>query len=206
MEEHIEKKLIQQAQKGSHQAFEKLIVEHEQRIYAICLRMLGNEQEAYDAAQEVCLKVWRQLPQFESHSKLSTWLYRITTNQCLDHLRKQKRKQEVSFYKYIGEEEREATYEETTENPIGTYIEEVALQDVIAQALSQLKSEYRILIVLRDMQGYSYEQISNHLDLPVGTVKSRISRARQKLKKILMQNKEPYSSFFRQIGKREDGL
>ncbi len=204
LDEAIESKLLEQAKQGSQEAFEKLVMAHEKTIYAICLRMLCNEQEAYDAAQEVCLKVWKQLGTFEGNAKFTTWLYRIATNQCLDMLRKQKRKDEISLYqenKETGEVHLIDQVDSTTS--VDTHIEQMALQDVMAMALGEIKEDYKKILVLRDMQGYSYEEIAAHLELNTGTVKSRLSRARAAIKKVLMQNKEPYQSFFRQKSKRE---
>ena len=186
--------------------FEKLILNYEKTIYAICLRMLTNEQEAYDAAQEVCLKVWRQINQFEGNSKFSTWLYRIATNQCLDMLRKQKRKDEVSIYQENKETGDVQMMERVDHQAsLDSHIERLAMQDVMSMALHEIKAEYREILVLRDMEGYSYEEISTVLALNTGTVKSRLSRTRMALKKVLMQKKEPYLSFFRQMNKREIG-
>ncbi|MGL4800128.1 MAG: RNA polymerase sigma factor [Cellulosilyticaceae bacterium] len=207
MDEQIEKMLIEQAQKGSVEAFEKLIIHHEKTIYAICLRMLCHEQEAYDAAQEVCVKIWRQIKHFEGNAKFTTWLYRIATNQCLDMLRKQKRKDEVSLYQENKEKgEVHLLEQEDTKASVEDHMERLAMQDVMSLALGELKEEYREILVLRDMEGYAYEEIARVLKLNNGTVKSRLSRARMALKKILMQNKEPYVSYFRQITKKEGNL
>ncbi|MGL5676897.1 MAG: RNA polymerase sigma factor [Cellulosilyticaceae bacterium] len=207
MDEQIEKMLIEQAQKGSVEAFEKLIIHHEKTIYAICLRMLCHEQEAYDAAQEVCVKIWRQIKHFEGNAKFTTWLYRIATNQCLDMLRKQKRKDEVSLYQENKEKgEVHLLEQEDTKASVEEHMERLAMQDVMSLALGELKEEYREILVLRDMEGYAYEEIARVLELNNGTVKSRLSRARMALKKILMQNKEPYVSYFRQITKKEGNL
>ena len=204
LEEVIEQQLIHQAQNGSIEAFEKLILNYESTIYAICLRMLCNEHEARDAAQEVCIKVWKQLKTFQGQSKLSTWIYRIATNQCLDMLRKYKRQEEISL-----EQESKSSSDAQImvladdSASIDRHIEKMAMQDVMSDALSELKEEYRTILVLRDMQGYAYDDIATILHLNNGTVKSRLSRARLALKKVLMQNKEPYKTFFRQMIKRE---
>ncbi|MHC1746962.1 MAG: RNA polymerase sigma factor [Cellulosilyticaceae bacterium] len=204
MDEKIEKLLIERAQKGDTAAFEKLIVQYEKKIYNICFRMVRNEQQAYDLAQEVCVKVWRQLHTFELAAKLSTWIFRIATNHCLDYLRKQKNKNEVSLYAQNSDTDEEwmldiPSGEKSTERQI----EDMELQDIVKQGLYELKEEYRIILVLRDIEAYSYEEIASTLELSLGTVKSRLSRARLALKKILMQNKEPYKSFFRQKNEKE---
>lgn len=207
MDEALEKKLIKQAKQGSNEAFEKLILHYEKSIYGVCMRLLKDEQAAYDAAQEVCVKVWRQLDKFEGNSKLSTWIYRIATNQCLDIIRKNKRRDEISLYQMNHESGEEWENEgEVAEDPVGEHMEQLALQNIIAIALEEVKSDYKHILMLRDMHGYSYEEISRHLGISVGTVKSRLSRARSAVKKILLQDREPYRSFFRHNQKREGTL
>lgn len=203
----MEKKLIKLAQKGNSSAFEKLIIKYEKNIYNICLRMLNDEHGAYDAAQEVCMKIWRQLHTFEGNSKFSTWIYRIATNQCLDILRKYKNKNEISIYQTNKNSEDEWLLDIKDEKAdIDKHMEQLALQDVMQLALSELKDEYKQVIVLRELQNQSYDEIGDILNISQGTVKSRLSRARSALKKILSQNKEPYLSFFRQISMKEDTL
>ena len=104
-----EEQLIQEVLKGNVQAYEQLIETYEKKIYALCLNLLKDPEEAYDASQEVCIKIWKQLRTFKGEAKLSTWIYRMTTNQCLDILRKNKKKQqEVSLFidESAGEEEK----------------------------------------------------------------------------------------------------
>ncbi|MEG0013401.1 MAG: RNA polymerase sigma factor [Cellulosilyticaceae bacterium] len=203
----MEKKLIKLAQKGNSSAFEKLIIKYEKNIYNICLRMLNDEHGAYDAAQEVCMKIWRQLHIFEGNSKFSTWIYRIATNQCLDILRKYKNKNEISIYQTNKNSDDEWLLDIKDEKAdIDKHMEQLALQDVMQIALSELKDEYKQVIVLRELQNQSYDEIGDILNISQGTVKSRLSRARSALKKILSQNKEPYLSFFRQNSMKEDTL
>ncbi|MGL4363288.1 MAG: RNA polymerase sigma factor [Cellulosilyticaceae bacterium] len=201
MKIEFETQLIDEAKKGSVEAYEQLIKQYEHMIYAICIRMLHNEHDAFDVAQEVCIKIWRQIQTFEGNSKFSTWIYRVSTNQCLDTLRQKKR--DLVMYSEQDEEKQQIEVADTV-NLIEEYVEEKVLQDVITIALKEIKEEYSAIIVLRDMQGYSYEEIGKMLELNIGTVKSRISRARNALKKILLQKKEPYQSFFRQNDKKEN--
>lgn len=195
-----EMQLINQAQKGDVTAYEQLIRAYEQKIYQLCISILKNPEEAYDAAQEVCLKVWRQIVSYKYEAKFSTWIYKITTNQCLDILRKNKRKiKEVSlnYHDEEGDEEKltdiQSIWQDVSEVVVGK-----EKNVILMQAIAELKEEYRLVLVLRDIEDYSYDEIAHLLDLSVGTVKSRISRARKGLKKILEQDKEPYRSFFRQ--------
>lgn len=191
-----EKKLIAAASKGDVQAFEKLIRTHEKKIYNICLRLLKEPDEAYDAAQEVCIKVWKNLEHFKGDAKLATWIYRIATNTCLDLLRQHKKRQEeISLG--INEE----NYNEQDSicfEDLSTHMSEKEAIGVLWQGIEELPMDYRTIIVLRDIEGYAYDEIAKYLDISMGTVKSRLSRARMKLKQILEQNEEPYCSFFRQ--------
>ena len=207
MEEKIEKRLIQKAQKGDVDAFEQLILGYEKLIYNICLRMLQDEQEAYDGAQEICLKIWKQIKYFEGNAKFSTWLYRIAMNQCLDLLRKRKNKEEISLFRQSKEEDSEWILEEKEPaDPINEHVQQLALRDIVSQALSEVKVEHKQILLLRDLEGYSYEEIAEILGISKGTVKSRLSRARLAMKQILTQDKEPYRSFFRHNIKKEGNL
>ncbi len=192
--------LIKQAKKGNEQALEELIGMYEQKIYSLALHLLKNSEEAYDASQDICIKIWRQIHTFEGQSKFSTWLYRIAANQCLDIIRKNKNKKNEIYM--FGEEE----FDNFAINPKGSLanttqenIEIKELKDVIKLGVSELKEEHRAILILRDMNEQSYEEISEELEISLGTVKSRLSRARQALRKILSQDKEPYITFFRHI-------
>ena len=201
MNEINEEQLVKFAKKGDVEAFEKLISQYEKKIYALCLHLLKDPEEAYDAAQEVCIKVWRQLEGFEGQAKFSTWLYRIGTNQCLDIIRKnKKRSKDISlFQKDEGSEEEWMIEGPHEEEGVAETVEKKALQEVVKLGISELKEDYQVIITLRDIEEHSYEEIADVLELSLGTVKSRLARARQALKKILGQNKEPYRSFFRHI-------
>lgn len=192
-----EEKLIHLASQGDVKAYEKLISKYEQKIYGICLRLLKEPEEAYDAAQEVCLKIWHQIGTFKGEAKFSTWVYRLTTNQCLDLLRKQKRRGIEVPLTLEAHQKEPLGYRQDVWEDMSSHLEQKELTAVLQQALLELKENYRIMIVLRDIEGYAYEEIAQILDLSLGTVKSRLSRARQALKKILEQDREPYRSFFR---------
>lgn len=194
------KELIKAAQNGDLKAFETLIGLYENNIYKLCLKMLQNEEEAADAFQEVCLKVWKQLKHYKGDAKLGTWIYRLTTNQCIDLLRKNKKHiTDISIFQR-NEKDEEWLLDEVSKEDVAMQVETQVLQEVIQVGLSELKPEYKAIIVLKDMEDYSYEEIASILQISLGTVKSRLSRARKALKKVLEQNKEPYKSFFRQKG------
>lgn len=194
-----EQQLIKAAQNGDLKAFETLIHLYEKTIYNICMRLLQNPEEAYDAGQEVCIKIWKQLNTFEGQAKLSTWIYRMATNQCLDILRKNKKRvHDISIYQQGTSEEEEWLIEGIPEEDIAHIIERKEMHGVLVQGLGEIKPDYKVIIVLRDIELHSYEEIAAILNLSLGTVKSRLSRARLALKKVLQQDKEPYRSFFRQ--------
>lgn len=167
--------LVKQAQKGDAEAFESLYNRHLKRIYNIAWRMMGNGADAEDIAQEVMLKAWRALPAFKLDSLFGTWLYRITMNACCDELRR-RRTNTVSV-----EEMHESGRELETEG----FEERSDMGGGIAWAVAKLSEEYRAALVLRDIEGYSYEEIADILQCPIGTVRSRINRAREQMRSML---------------------
>lgn len=170
-----DKRLILQAQRGDTQAFETLYNQHLKRVYNIAWRTMGNDADAQDVTQEVMLKAWRALPNFKLDSALSTWLYRITINACSDELRRRKAKTvSVEALSESGHEPGDAGFEQSA----------VDGQN-LSWAIGQLIEEYRSAVVLRDVEGYSYEEIAKILNCPIGTVRSRINRAREQLRSLL---------------------
>ncbi len=190
MEYDNEKRLLTKARQGSVQAFEELSEEHYTKVYNICYRMLNNPDDAVEQAQEAFIKAFRYIKDFKGNCSFSTWLYRIATNTCLDFIRKNKNKHNVSL--------EQETYEDITikdrlmsDLPGPEKIAETNAQKAaIQEAMAKMSEKNRIIIVLRDFMGLSYDQIAESLETPVGTVKSRISRARAELRELLCQGKE----------------
>ena len=180
-----EKALIQRVLDGDHEAFAGLVTIHEKQVYNLCLRMTGDPEDAMDLSQEAFLKAWRGLRFYKFESAFSTWLYRLTSNVCIDHLRRQKRRPSVSLT--VGDEEEELDVPDTEPLPEEQVLQNET-QSAVAAAMNQLEEEFRLILTLRVVEERSYEEIADILDLKVGTVKSRIARARIKLKKILLQN------------------
>ena len=183
-----EKVLVQQAKAGDRNAFAALVSAYETKIYNLALRYLGNREDAMDASQEVFLRVFRFLPGFQEESGFSTWIYRIGVNVCKDMLAKQSRRNEQSL-----EMEDEDDEQRTMELADHRYtpeqiVENAELRSVLSEAIAALPDQQREVIVLRDIQGLSYDEIANVLSLESGTVKSRLSRARENLRKKLLQN------------------
>lgn len=180
--------LLKRAQRGSEEAFEALIESYENGIYRTCLRMMGENQAALDACQETFIKLYRYVGTFKGDSAFSTWVYRVTSNVCLDELRKRSRKSAAS----LDEMEENGHFESM--GAVRDIPEEDLLRSeqrrVLLSALNHLNPEHKIAIVLRDIQGFSYDEIAEMLDISLGTLKSRISRARAQLREQLSPHME----------------
>lgn len=178
MNEHM---VISRAKQGDHRAFEVLVTEYEQKVYSLAYHYVGSEQDAMDICQEVFLRVYRFLPQFSGESRFSTWLYRVTSNACKDFLRKKGSRMEVSLSQEGEEEDYTLEVPDLRYHPENV-MEQKEMRRQIEESLHQLSPDHREILVMRDVLGLSYEEIANSLDLEEGTVKSRISRAREKLR------------------------
>ena len=178
--------LIRQCQKGDVQAFRHLVEHYEDRIYGLACSILGDSEVAKDAAQEAFIRVYKALGKFEGRSSFYTYLYRITTNVCLTFAqREQRRPDRVSI------EGMQEASDMTLDRFLGTDepqndIERIGLREEIQKVLDYLSPEHRAVVVLKDIEGFSQEEIAGVLDVSVGTVKSRLSRARARLRDLLL--------------------
>lgn len=169
--------------------FERLAGECERQVYAVCFHTMGNLQDAQDCAQETMLRAYRAFDGFRRDSSFSTWITRIALNVCTDELRK--RRKVVS----LDAMREEAGFDPPDQAPTAyARLEEKERLRLLREGLGQLPDDMRQMIVLRDMRGMNYDDIAATLQLPLGTVKSRISRAREKLAKILKESSELFSS------------
>jgi len=180
--------IIKQVLGGDTAAFEELVLSYQDKMYSLSLRMTGNQDDAYDMTQEAFLKAYTNLANFRGDSKFSVWLYRLTSNVCIDFLRKRKRKP-TSSLTYINEDNEPQDLELPDERFVpDTIAERNELREAVARGMDSLADEYRQILVLREINGLSYNEIGEALELEVGTVKSRIFRARKRLVEILMKD------------------
>ena len=180
--------LVARAKAGNADAFEPLVLENQSKVYNLALRMMGNPSDAEDAAQEAFVKAWNSLKDFRGDSRFSVWLYRLTNNVCIDLLRKQKRQTAISLSQENDDgEEMELMIPDGRLSP-EEEAERKELQEQIRAALANLPDEWRSILVLRELNGLSYEELAETLNLEVGTVKSRLNRARKKLCAELIQS------------------
>ncbi len=167
------------AQQGDSEALNRLLAEHYDRLYAVCRRVAGNDADAADGCQEALMAIVRGLDRFDGRSSFRTWSYRVATNACLDELRRRNRRPVAV-----------AELPEPTDS--GPAIDtSLADRMTLDGALGQLADEFRVPIVLRDVAGLDYAEIAETLDIPAGTVRSRISRGRRHLAGILGNQSAP---------------
>ena len=173
-----EQALIERAQNGDRAAMEALLVSCEKRVYNIAYRYMGNEADAYDMAQETLIKVYKALSSFRNESTFSSWVYRLCVNTCLDGLRKRKKAP------VLVETAMDFMTQDTQPSP-----EDYALflenSGYLQKTIDMLGDDHKSVIILRDINGLSYEEVAQSLGITIGTVKSRLSRARQRLREML---------------------
>lgn len=192
-----EQELVARAKAGDDEAFAQLMRANETRIYNLALRMTGNSEDAMDLAQEAFLNAWRGLKFFKGDSAFSTWVYRLASNACIDHLRRAKRRQDISQPMPVDEENDSQPDIPDERFQPEHELERQELRQAVTNGLQQLSDEHRQVLVMREINGLSYQEIADVLDLEPGTVKSRIARARNSLRKILVDSgnfSDPLSS------------
>ena len=181
--------LVEGFRKGTPGSFEAIVRAHQDRVYSFCARMLSDREDALDAAQEVFLSAWRDLSGFRGDAALSTWLLRIAANACLNRIRRRKSLSEreapwpepsgeagegILFQPAGGDADRPDRLAEASE-----------MREILTEALSHLDPGSRWMVLLSDVEGFSYEEIATLAEVPVGTVKSRLHRARMAMRRLL---------------------
>ena len=181
--------------RSDHDRFERLLRPHLQRLYKLAYRFTGQRDDAEDLVQDVLLKLYPRLEEIQKVEKLGPWLSRVLYRHFIDKLRHQQR----SPVDYIDDEQPfYETHADDGDQPIDLLESEIT-QENLNQALARLNDDQRLLVLLHDVEGYSLQEIHFIQDVPVGTLKSRLSRARNKLREILV-NMEPFSDFRRVKG------
>ena len=183
-----EREIIHRVLEGDTQAFERLVAENEKKVYALALKMVGNEEDALDMAQESFLKAFSNLMGFRGDSRFSVWLYRLTYNICIDFIRKRKRTQTFALT-YTDEDGEPAELEiaDETTDPAAIMATN-QLRRVLGECVDALPPHHKEIIVMREITGLSYQDIARVLGISEGTVKSRLARARRKLAQLLRGN------------------
>lgn len=179
-----DEELVEKVKKGDADVYEKIIQKYQSKVFGLIYNMTKNQNEIEDLAQEVFIKIYKNLGKFKGDSSLYTWIYKITVNLCLDEMKK--RKNVIYLDEKIevddGEVNRELPSEDKSQEEL---YEEKELQEKLHNCINKLPEKQRVMIVLRDIKGFSYEEISKITDVKLGTVKSQINRARLKLKELL---------------------
>lgn len=180
--------VIQAVLDGDVNAYEALVKEYEKNVYNLALRMTVNSEDAYDMSQEAFIKAYNSLSSFRGESKFSVWLYRIVSNVCLDFLRSRNRKPTLSLSVEDDDgDEVEMDIADESQSP-EQLLDRALTRDAVRRGLAALPPEHREILLLREIQGLSYEEIAETLGLEEGTVKSRIFRARKKLCSFLIKD------------------
>lgn len=192
--ETYENRLIKEAKSGSVEAFEELIKQCQKKVFNIAYKMTGNYDDANELAQEAFIRAYKSINKFKGDSLFSTWIYRITTNVCLDELRKRKNQKVISLDEDIKYNDEEVKQQIKDESPGPEKIlEKKEINGLIRECIESLPPDYKTVIILRDIEGFSYEEISKIVNCPEGTVKSRINRARKTLRDIFKNKKELFN-------------
>ncbi len=181
-----EDQLVTEAQRGSIDAFNRLVRLHERQVYNVALRMVSQVDAAEDVTQDTFLLAYKSLHQFRG-GLFRAWLLRIATNRCYDELRRRQRRPADSFEELAFEQRPQWSTLAPGKEP-QDHAEQGELARALQNALGQLQEDQRLVVILSDVQGYSYEEIATITNVSLGTVKSRLSRGRSRLREVLRTN------------------
>lgn len=184
-----ETKLIKEAQKGSLSAFNQLVMAYQGTAYNVAYRVIGNSDAAADACQDAFLKAYKALGQYKGGS-FKSWLLRIVTNTCYDQIRYKSRRPASSLEDIVENPDEHSTTLTSNDERPEEHVLRGELNDLLQLGINHLPEDQRIVLVLCDVQGLSYQEAADIVDQPLGTVKSRLSRGRRRLRDYLLQQKE----------------
>lgn len=188
--EHL---LIARLRRRDPSAFELLVRTHQDRVYDFCVRMLADREEAFDLTQEIFISIHRHMDKFRADAKLTTWVYRIARNHCLNRLKYLKRRGRGRSDEYGEANELSITEAMGGAGRPDDAVSSQKDRELVHRAIKELDEDQRALVVLRDVEGLSYEEIMDITELPEGTVKSRLHRAREKLAGILTRLEKSFA-------------
>lgn len=184
--------LVQKAQNGDRASFDILVEKHYRLVYNTAYRMLSDHDSAQDATQSAFVRAYRSLDRFRSNAAFSTWLYRIVTNVCLDMIRARRDDVDSLEIEYDEDDTQQRPLPDESAEP-AQHAERAQLQQLVHRAIATLSPEYRTVIVLYDIRGFAYDEIADILKVPLGTVKSRLNRARKALKEEIGSDVELFT-------------
>ncbi len=187
--EHNDLALVERVQSGDREAFRELVERYQRKVYSICYGMLKDSEASLDVSQEVFIKVFRYLEKFNRDSSFYTWLYRITVNMCIDHIRKNGRVQRVEYDDRLSHDGESAGDEHIMPSKLGLHPDQVygrkELRQKMLEALETLSEKHRTILILREVEGLSYEEMADVLNISKGTVMSRLYHARRYFQEAL---------------------
>lgn len=188
--------LIKDAQRGDVDSYNTLVLHYQSQAYNVAYRIMGDDASAADAAQEAFISAFKHIGQFRGGS-FRAWLLRIVTNACYDELRRRKRRPQSSLEALLVEDEAPDSFVSSRTETPEQHAQQMELQRAIEECLRGLSDDHRLVTVLSDVEGYSYAEIAEVADVAVGTIKSRLSRARAQMRDCLMQVRELLPSIYR---------
>ena len=183
-----DRELVEQAKRGDQGAFEQLVLDNQNKVYTLALRLVNDRTAAEDLAQEAFVRAWQGLVSFQGGSSFSTWVYRLATNLCIDYLRRQRRRERVEPVVSLDDADSGWAEPADRDSDPQLVLERSERGRALARGLAKLPDWQRQVLVLRELSGLSYQEIGEALDIDLGTVKSRIARARLSLRIILLED------------------
>ena len=193
-EDHLDRRtaedndLVARSQAGDLEAFNHLVVKHQRGVYNLTLRMLGEPRAAEDISQDAFVSAWRNIGRFRG-GNFSAWLLRIATNACYDHIRRHQRHPSSSLEVVVGDDEAPVEFPDATELPEDRAVRQELARAIVA-GLGHVQPDQRSAVILVDIQGFTYDEVADILDVPIGTVKSRLSRGRAQLRAFFLRRPE----------------
>jgi len=191
-----ERALVEMSANGDIEAFETLLKTHRKKVYNIALRMTKNPEDAQELSQDALIRAFTAIKKFRGDSSFSTWLYRITMNVCTDFLRKKNKTIVISLEQGAVGNENDTSVQLPEDGPGPDIISEKSqLKELVRKAMDSLSAEHRQVLVLRDLMDLTYKDIARTLGINEGTIKSRINRARDALKQVILERSELFQDY-----------